>query len=225
MLGNFVGQPVPAQTLPTDADFDHIRHPLRAATILLSPAAFGTILEKGRADLLELNAIRLTANAAGVTALERQAENLDPQIRERLSRVIEREPVGDRVKSARGYKCQICEAKGLHPHAFVKRDGSPYAEAHHVQPVSKLIAGSLGRQNIMVLCPNHHRQAHYGSFEVLEESSTDWVLSVDSERLHIERAALTDVCEFGTNRVREETPLPKPAALRASESGPSVTAR
>jgi predicted HNH restriction endonuclease len=191
MLANFVGQPVPALTLPTDADFDHIRHPLRAATIPLSPAAFGTILERSRANLLELNAIRLAADAASVAALERQAENLDPQNRERLSRVIERGPLCDRVKAARGYKCQICEAKGLHPHAFMKRDGSPYAEAHHVQPVSKLIAGSLGMQNIMVLCPNHHRQAHYGSFEVVEERSTDWVLSVDSERLQIERTAVT----------------------------------
>ncbi|WP_442865011.1 HNH endonuclease [Bosea sp. NBC_00550] len=98
--------------------------------------------------------------------------------------------MGDKVKVARGHRCQICEATGLHPHTFAKRDGSRYAEAHHVQPVSKLIAGSLGEQNIMVLCPNHHRQAHYGDFEVVEENAGDWNVSIDGVRLSIDRTVL-----------------------------------
>lgn len=191
LLENLVDHPVPAQTLPSHADFAYVRRPLRSATIPLSQAAFETILERSRADLINVNAIRLAGDAEGIAAIERQAENLDPQVRERLSRVIERGPVGDRVKAARGYRCQLCEAKGLHPHAFLKRDGSPFAEAHHVQPVSKLTPGSLGDRNIMVLCPNHHRQAHYGLFEVLEERPTDWIVSVDREPLQIERTVLT----------------------------------
>ncbi len=191
VLENLVDHPVPALTLPDGADFDRVRNPIQSATIPLSQAAFGTILEKSRADLINVNATRLAGDAEGVADIERQAANLDPQVRERLSRVIERGPVGDRVKAARGHRCQLCEAKGVHHHAFLKRDGSPYAEAHHVQPVSMLITGSLGERNIMVLCPNHHRQAHYGQFEVLEERPTDWIVSVDHEPLRIERTVLS----------------------------------
>ena len=50
--------------------------------------------------------------------------------------------------------------------------------------------GESIKRNIMVLCPNHHRQAHYGSFEVIEERATDWIAFVDSERLRIERTDL-----------------------------------
>lgn len=190
ILENLVSHPLSAQALPSDADFDHIRKPLMAATIPLSQAAFEAILEQSRTDLLNVNAARLAGDPIGVATIEQQAEHLDPQVRERLSRVIERGPVGDRVKAARRHKCQLCEAAGSHPHAFLKRDGSPYAEAHHVQPVSKLIPGSLGVQNIMVLCANHHRQAHYGSFDVVEETQNEWVLSVDGKKLTVERTAL-----------------------------------
>jgi hypothetical protein len=69
-------------------------------------------------------------------------------------------------------------------------DGQPYAEAHHVQPAPLLLAGSLGEGNIMVLCPNHHRQAHYGNFSVTEEREAEWVVALDGKKLNVPRTKL-----------------------------------
>ena len=74
--------------------------------------------------------------------------------------------------------------------AFTKGDGTRYAEAHHVQPVSLLKKGSLGERNIMVLCPNHHRQAHYGVFAVTREGETDWDISLDGQSFNLLRTIL-----------------------------------
>ena len=138
-------------------------------------------------DPFEMNATRLAGDVVGVAALEKQAANLDPVVRHRLSRVIERGPIGEKVKVLRGHLCQLCEAMGVKAPAFMKRNGQPYAEAHHVQPVAGLIEGSLGAQNIMVLCPNHHRQAHYGEFDILSESGTGWSVKLDGANLLVEK--------------------------------------
>lgn len=89
-----------------------------------------------------------------------------PEVRERLSRTIERGPIGDLVKKANGYKCQLCEALGAEPFGFRKKNGAPYVEAHHVMPVAMRQIGSLSASNVMTVCANHHRQLHYGTVEV-----------------------------------------------------------
>jgi predicted restriction endonuclease len=70
------------------------------------------------------------------------------------------------VKKATGFKCQLCEALGRNPIRFVKENGEPHVEAHHVTPVCKQEIGSLAASNIMTLCPNHHRQMHYDRIHV-----------------------------------------------------------
>ena len=72
----------------------------------------------------------------------------------------------------------------------VKSSGEPYAEAHHVILVSTLQAGVLEASNVMVLCPNHHRQAHYGVFEVLAADGAGWILLVDGKTLTIPQTAI-----------------------------------
>ncbi|RWH25247.1 MULTISPECIES: HNH endonuclease signature motif containing protein [unclassified Mesorhizobium] len=85
-----------------------------------------------------------------------------PIIKHRISRYVERGPIGDTVKAANGYRCQICDVLGQRWDAFIKPDGSPYVEAHHVVLVSTLRGDVLGPQNIITVCPNHHRQLHFG---------------------------------------------------------------
>lgn len=123
----------------------------------------------------------------GISRLEVASRSFDPQRRERLSSYIERGPIGEQVKRQRSGRCQICEAFGLDPVAFVKPDGTPYSEAHHVFPVGKLIKGSLASTNIIVLCPNHHREIHYGTMRLLNQSARIWQLEIAGRRVDIER--------------------------------------
>jgi hypothetical protein len=128
-----------------------------------------------------------TMTMAGISGLEAMSRSFDPERRERLSSYIERGPIGEQVKRRRGGRCQICEALGLGPVAFVKPDGTPYSEAHHVFPVGRLIKGSLASANIMVLCPNHHREIHYGTMRLVNQSARIRQFEAAGRRISIER--------------------------------------
>ncbi|MCA0902961.1 hypothetical protein [Qipengyuania aquimaris] len=112
-----------------------------------------------------------------------------PEVRTRVSKQIERGPIGNRLKKLNGYRCQLCEALGHDPIGFVKTGGEPYVEAHHVTPVSELELGSLGAGNIMIVCANHHRQMHYGNVEVTR-NDLEFLVRIDGAELKIKRFAL-----------------------------------
>jgi predicted RNA-binding protein with PUA-like domain len=117
------------------------------------------------------------APAAPVTAdelalLEERYLTAVAEVRERISRSIERGPVGRRVKKANGFRCLVCAALGLNPIGFRKPDGDPYVEAHHVMPVAKGDVGSLAVSNVITVCANHHRQLHYGGIAVRVHDDT-----------------------------------------------------
>jgi 5-methylcytosine-specific restriction protein A len=52
-------------------------------------------------------------------------------------------------------RCELCGEPG-----FVTHDGRIFLESHHVIPLSE--GGSDTVQNVIALCPNHHREAHHG---------------------------------------------------------------
>jgi 5-methylcytosine-specific restriction enzyme A len=51
--------------------------------------------------------------------------------------------------------CEFCEC----PAPFVKEDGQPYLEVHHVTPLAE--GGSDRTSNAVALCPNCHRRMHH----------------------------------------------------------------
>jgi len=108
----------------------------------------------------------LSEQARNVAKLEERALQESPKEKIMTGLEIERGPIGGIVKKRNGYRCQICNALGMEPHAFKKKDGIPYVEAHHVMPVSERQIGSLSASNVMTLCANHHRQMHYGDVSV-----------------------------------------------------------
>lgn len=63
----------------------------------------------------------------------------------------------ERTKLQRGHECQICGFQ------FMKKDGKPYAEVHHVIPSSE--GGDDDQENFLVLCANHHRELHYAAVD------------------------------------------------------------
>jgi 5-methylcytosine-specific restriction protein A len=65
------------------------------------------------------------------------------------------------IKRAKG-KCEFCGALG-----FKKPDGTFYVEAHHIISLAKQGPDTL--DNVIALCSNHHREAHFGEgWEQLE---------------------------------------------------------
>ncbi len=56
------------------------------------------------------------------------------------------------LKELYGFKCQICE------HDFKKDYGVPYSETHHMVWLSR--GGVDHSNNLIVVCPNHHRIIH-----------------------------------------------------------------
>jgi hypothetical protein len=63
------------------------------------------------------------------------------------------------------YRCQFpgCGAR------IQKRDGGFYIEVAHVQPVSRGGQSVIG--NLLVLCPNHHKEFDCGNLEIVEQTA------------------------------------------------------
>jgi hypothetical protein len=53
-------------------------------------------------------------------------------------------------------KCELCGYSG-----FQLSNGNTYLETHHVISLAK--GGPDSVKNVVALCPNHHREAHYGN--------------------------------------------------------------
>jgi nitrite reductase/ring-hydroxylating ferredoxin subunit len=63
------------------------------------------------------------------------------------------------LKIIRDFKCQIC---GVY---ILKKDGSYYIEAAHI--IAKSSKGVETPDNILILCPNHHKEFDYGDKEII----------------------------------------------------------
>jgi len=82
--------------------------------------------------------------------------NDDPEYKRRMAGSYVRDgKVRNKViRRARG-RCEYCGQPG-----FLKLDGTPYLEAHHVIILSE--QGPDKPHNVIALCANDHRQAHFG---------------------------------------------------------------
>jgi len=131
----------------------------------------------------------ISSEALVLVETEKKLLARTPEVRERISKSIERGSIGQKLKRANNFKCQLCDTLGLNPIGFVKANGEPYVEAHHATPVSELEIGSLAASNIMILCANHHREMHYGQVE-LERDEREFIIRLEGQTLRIERFAV-----------------------------------
>lgn len=83
------------------------------------------------------------------------------------------------IKILRDFKCQICST------AILKKDGSHYVEAAHIKP--KCQKGRETPDNIILLCPNHHKEFDYGHLEIKlhDTEQIDFVLNGQQHRLKL----------------------------------------
>jgi hypothetical protein len=63
--------------------------------------------------------------------------------------------VRQRVLAISNGHCELCGERG-----FLKSDGDSYVEAHHI--IALAAEGADRVENVVALCANHHRQAHFG---------------------------------------------------------------
>jgi predicted restriction endonuclease len=107
----------------------------------------GSLLEQ----LRQLNAMMSTILPHRVRAIVSQTIRRDT----RLVRSL---------KSFNNYSCQFpgCGVK------IPKRKGGWYIEVAHIKPVAEGGRSVLG--NLLVLCPNHHKEFDYGELEIREQT-------------------------------------------------------
>lgn len=115
-----------------------------------------------RASLTEQTADRKVlenrVNALLHGDLERPMGNATPKKTVLSSEAFERDPAVKAwvLKAANG-SCELCQSEA----PFVKADGVPYLEVHHVRPLAE--GGQDTTENTVALCPNCHKRMHYGA--------------------------------------------------------------
>lgn len=89
--------------------------------------------------------------------IEEEKEKKSPDKKEIKSSVFIRNPkVRRNVLIRSNGKCEYCEKFG-----FEMEDGRIYLETHHIIALAE--KGEDKESNVVALCPNHHREAHYGN--------------------------------------------------------------
>lgn len=85
-----------------------------------------------------------------------------------------------KLKILRGFKCQICGTR------IVKKDGTFYAEGAHIKP--KRGGFSETPDNILILCPNHHKEFDLSAREIIEHNSEffRFIMSGREYRINLE---------------------------------------
>ena len=83
------------------------------------------------------------------------------------------------IKTLRGFKCQICET------SIIKKDKSLYVEAAHITP--KCEKGRETLDNIILLCPNHHKEFDLGKLQIesRDENQITFVLNREEYKLKL----------------------------------------
>ncbi|HEF5696037.1 HNH endonuclease [Bacillus cereus] len=159
----------------------------QASSMPLNPGAFNSILDKiGGFETLDFEFKNTDLESkVNISELENRYAEAVPEVKERVSKYIERGTIAQQYKRKTGFKCQICDVLGLNPYSFKKTNGEYYVETHHVIPVSGLQAGSLSANNLITVCANHHRQLHYGNVKLLENTHNKFIFEIETEKIEV----------------------------------------
>jgi hypothetical protein len=100
---------------------------------------------------------RRTREAMSAPILPKPAGQVAPRQVSRETQTYERDPLVRAfvLRRAKG-KCECCGKDA----PFVDRDGEPFLEVHHIQPLAQ--GGGDVVDNAAAICPNCHRECHHG---------------------------------------------------------------
>lgn len=82
------------------------------------------------------------------------------------------------LKILRDFKCQIC---GF---TIIKKDNSHYIEAAHI--TEKRYKGPETPDNILILCPNHHKEFDLGNKKIIERTNEKIVFDLNGKRYNLD---------------------------------------
>jgi len=81
------------------------------------------------------------------------------------------------LKILRSFKCQICET------TILKKDGSFYVEAAHI--TEKKHKGPESPDNILILCPNHHKEFDFGNKKIIERTKEKIIFELNGKKYNL----------------------------------------
>lgn len=188
-LRNLLNNPILLENVdfsPSEID-KYLLDGFQASSMPLNPGAFNSILDKiGGFETLDFEFKNTDLESkVNISELENRYAEAVPEVKERVSKYIERGTIAQQYKRKTGFKCQICDVLGLNPYSFKKTNGEYYVETHHVIPVSGLQAGSLSANNLITVCANHHRQLHYGNVKLLENTHNKFIFEIETEKIEV----------------------------------------
>lgn len=190
---NLLHNPIllPQINLDSTAYDKYLMDGFQAASMPLNPDVFDRIIElSGMTERVFDSVQRGEADSINeIAQLEQQYRHASPVVCESVSRRIERGAVAQKIKKLAGYRCLVCEALNLSPVGFIKKNGEPYIEVHHIVPVSELTEGLLGVANLLTVCPNHHRELHFGNISQLDAPPALLRIQLGDRKIEIERFA------------------------------------
>jgi len=105
----------------------------------------------------------------------KKLKETDTEIVEIKSKVYKRDnKTVAQIKFVRDFKCQICLT------TIKKKDGSFYVEAAHIKP--KHLKGRETPDNIILLCPNHHKEFDLGERQIISQDKAKIIFTLNGER-------------------------------------------
>ena len=110
-------------------------------------------------------------------------QNLDPDTPTLIPRPAGKQYKTDNktkvmIKKLRDYKCQICG------YGVPKKGGGRYVEAAHIQ--DKALKGPMRPHNILILCPNHHKEFDKGDRKIIEHTNDKIIFELNKKKYQID---------------------------------------
>jgi len=81
------------------------------------------------------------------------------------------------LKILRDFKCQMCNV------SILKKDGSLYVEAAHI--TEKRHKGPEAYDNILILCPNHHKEFDLGKRVIIERTKDKIIFELNDKKYEL----------------------------------------
>jgi HNH endonuclease len=138
--------------------------------------------ESGHQLRLAIEATKAGDEMEAATALDRLAADLSKeQLRREVDAFASSEPpksrksiveslqrnrtLVEKLKKLYKGKCQYCDF------TFKQSNGRPYCEAAHLKPMALREANIDVKDNLFILCPNHHKMLDYGGLRIEFDAS------------------------------------------------------